>query len=289
MPQIKFELRRNPLGYFELENLTNNLTAFYEEEYFQKEHGCYRLKKTQLENIYRDNIISLADHIIKKRYSSSSLLDLGCGEGFFAAHFFAKSSRVTCSDLSGFAIQKENPQLLGRFLKTDALGILQKLASDGEKFDIVNLENVLEHVNQPISLLQHIHGVINRSSVLRLRIPNDFSAFQNLLQSHGLTNQHWVNPNEHLTYFNKVGLENILNHCGYEIDLMHTNFPIEVFLANPHSNYFNKKEYGAGAHEARMIIESHLIETDIEGYLDYMVAAAAIGFGREFTVYAKKK
>lgn len=281
-------LIRNPLGYIQVDITTRNLSEFYEEEYFQNEHGCYESTKTPLERKFRENTLKLADHLIKKRHGSSNLLDIGCGEGFFSAYFHKKSWQVTCSDFSSYGLERENPHLLRNFLKADAYSLLNELAHYGQLYDVVNLENVLEHVADPVKLLIQIKQVMKPSSTLRLRVPNDFSEFQSLLQNLGLTDQHWVNTTEHLSYFNKSTLEAILTHCGFDIEVMHTNFPIEIFLANLHSNYVKNPLAGRAAHEARMLVENHLIESDIEGYLNYMTAAAKIGFGRELTVYAVK-
>jgi len=82
---------------------------------------------------------------------------------------------------------------------------------------LVNLDNVLEHVLEPVELLKKVKRVMSKNAIARIEVPNDFSAFQKLLVEAGCTKETWVNPPEHLSYFNKASLVNLFDDVGFKI------------------------------------------------------------------------
>jgi hypothetical protein len=120
---------------------------------------------------------------------------------------------------------------------------------------------------------------------VRIRVPNDYSEFQAELVRKGYTTKTWFSPPEHLSYFNRTALLEVLRVCGYSVLSLQADFPIEMFLANPHSNYWKDRTLGKGAHLARVFVENFLISTDIDAYIRYAEAAGELGFGRELIVY----
>jgi len=155
-----------------------------------------------------------------------------------------------------------------------------------KKFGLINLQNVLEHVIDPIELLVDLKMMLSKNAAIRIRVPNDYSEFQMALLNSNKTTNTWFAPPEHLSYFNKTGLKNILHHCGYQILSLQADFPIELFLANDHSNYSKNRSLGKQAHLSRIFCENHLIESNINDYLEYSQAAGKLGFGRGLIAYA---
>jgi hypothetical protein len=78
-----------------------------------------------------------------------------------------------------------------------------------------------------------------------------------------------------------------LEFCGYQVLSIQADFPIEVFLANSHSNYWRNRDLGNEAHKARVFCENYLIEKSVSDYVSYSEAQAKLGFGRELIAYAK--
>jgi hypothetical protein len=135
-------------------------------------------------------------------------------------------------------------------------------------------------------LLKNIKPLLSKNSALRIKVPNDYSDFQLALIEEGHTKNTWFNAPEHLSYFNSKSLQNLLEHCGYKLLSLQIDFPIELFLANPHSNYWKDRTLGKGAHLARLFCENHLMEKNAGDYIDYSEATAKIGFGRTLIAYA---
>lgn len=284
---MSFHEHKHNLGFIEAfpKPAEIDLESFYSQRYFQEEHGGYSNSYTEDEVLHFELDARVARHIAESFKVEKLLLDLGCGEAFFAAAFLRAKWKVQCYDFSNAGIQRCNLQLLS-FFKQGNLNEVAKLDWDQE-IGLVNLSNVLEHVIDPIAILTDIRrNLEGRRTILRIVVPNDYSEFQIFLAERGMTSNTWFVPPEHLSYFNRTSLLELLSHCGFSALSLQANFPIEIFLANPHSNYVRNRELGKGAHNARVAIQNFLISTDIDGYIKYAESAGNLGFGRDLVVYA---
>lgn len=278
----------NQLDYYEAIPKPNpkELEKHYSEKYYQSAHGAYSSEYSDEDIRYFHNVARVALETVNRLNVDKSLYDLGCGEGFFTKSFFQVGWKVTCCDFSDFGIRKHNVDMLPYFTSGDIFEQLKEAIQKKKMFGLINLQNVLEHVVDPVELLIDLKKILNKTSLIRIKVPNDYSRFQMALINRNSTANTWFSPPEHLSYFNKIGLINILNHCGYEIFSMQADFPIEIFIANNHSNYSKDRSLGKQAHLARIFCENHLIETDIHDYIEYSQAAGKLGFGRELIAYA---
>ena len=279
----------NRLGYYEVipKPTPEELNHHYTEKYYQNAQGSYAIEYTPEELTYYKNIARVALNTARRLTKEESLYDLGCGEGFFSKAFNDFGWKVSCCDFSEFGIAKHNEDLLPFFSSGDIFELTKAQIAKKRTYGLINLQNVLEHVIDPVALLVEVKPLLGSKSIIRIKVPNDYSDFQKALIERRNTTKTWFSPPEHLSYFNKKGLENILQHCGYQVLSLQATFPIEVFLANNHSNYWKDRSLGKQAHLARIFCENHLIEANIEDYIDYSQAAARLGFGRELIAYAK--
>jgi SAM-dependent methyltransferase len=127
----------------------------------------------------REILFALATSLAPAR---ASLLDIGCGTGFFLAkakeHF-----AVTGLDPSPIALG------LCRDLGLDCvlLGTATDLSTVGEqRFDIVTLLDVIEHVDDDVAALQAAAGALRPDGRVIVTVP----AFQFLWSAHDDVNQH---------------------------------------------------------------------------------------------------
>jgi 2-polyprenyl-3-methyl-5-hydroxy-6-metoxy-1,4-benzoquinol methylase len=283
-----FKETRNRLGFYESspKPSVNELAQHYIENYYQNAQGSYAQQYTPDELRYFRNIARVAHAISTKLGLEATLLDLGCGEGFFSKAFHDFGWKVSCCDFSEFGIKRHNADLLPFFSSGDVYKSIEKYKAKNNVFGMINLQNVMEHVIDPVGLITDIKPLLGKNSALRIRVPNDYSDFQLALVEKGYTTNTWFSPPDHLSYFNKKALINVLEHCGYKLLCVQTDFPIEIFLANPHSNYWKDRKLGKGAHMARVFCENHLIEKNINDYIEFSEAAAKLCFGREIIGYA---
>ena len=108
-------------------------------------------------------------------------LDIGCGEGWALNYFSKKKWDVVGLDYTNHACKHQNPEFAKFILTGDIHKTIDVLIKEDQRFDVIWLENVLEHVLAPLKLLQKIKKLIKNYGVLLIEVPNDFSIIQKYL------------------------------------------------------------------------------------------------------------
>jgi SAM-dependent methyltransferase len=264
---------------------TDELAAFYADEYYQEEHSQYSHTYSDEEILFFQAAARLCVQTLTSYgHGCESVLDVGCGEGFFPAFLKSCGSKVVVTDFSSDGLQRFNAELFEDFIAGDAYSVLPTLRE--KEFDLINVSNVLEHVIDPREFLRLVTMNMHAKTVIRCVVPNDYSSFQELLIEEGLTENTWFCPPEHLTYFNVDNIDGIFEECGLRVISKQVGFPIEMFLANRTSNYALDRSKGKDAHRARVMLVNHFVRRNIKAYQEYCEHAAKIDFGRDLTVYA---
>lgn len=287
----KFSLKKHALGFYEVhpKPSSTELSEHYAKKYYQENGGSYAHNYSKEELRYFDVCGEIALSTVH-RYQApicQNLLDLGCGEGFFAKVFSKEGWKTTLVDFSDDGLSRHNPSLLGNFIQADLTTYIESKREELKAFDFINLDNVLEHVINPIGLLSILKSYMHSDAILRIEVPNDFSLFQDLLVKLGCTEETWVNPPEHLSYFNTSSLKALLENQGFELVSLQADFPIEQFLVNEHSNYWKNRKLGKGAHLTRVLVTNFLAQKSLDRLIDYQEAAADLEFGRQLIAYAR--
>lgn len=287
----EYKLKINTLGFREVhpKPTIETLQRYYEKKYYQAEGGHYQKEYSNDELMYMRNEARLAAQTLQKYdVIVESLLDLGCGEGYFSDYFHQKGVQLKLVDFSSYGLETQNPHLIRFFSKSSIDESIEEQRLLGKTFDFINLDNVLEHVVDPIRLIGNVRDCMHNDSILRVEVPNDFSPFQSQLLDQNLCAESWVNVPEHLSYFDVESLKNLFRSQCFEIVSIQMSFPIEIYLANKLSNYSVDKSKGRDSHLARLQIVNHLAEFNIDGFLEYSEAASRLEFGRTIILYAKK-
>jgi 2-polyprenyl-3-methyl-5-hydroxy-6-metoxy-1,4-benzoquinol methylase len=105
-----------------------------------------------------------------------SLLDVGCGIGLYTPMFLKRFKRVCGLDPSEeYIIQARTDISEVEYL----IGWGETFSID-EKFDTINLNMVLEHCDNPISLLQNLKKHLAERGVIVIHVPNANSVTRRL-------------------------------------------------------------------------------------------------------------
>jgi 2-polyprenyl-3-methyl-5-hydroxy-6-metoxy-1,4-benzoquinol methylase len=291
----KYELKKHSdFGFSSIDPPPSigELHDFYENQYYQYNTGQYTKDKYTADE---EEYFRIDCKILEKLYSSyskgrwpGSLLDIGCGEGFQSDYFYKRSWNITCLDYSDFGLKNHHPQLLYYLLKGDCVEQLDKLIVSGKLYSLLLMKNVLEHVVNPINILQKVRKLMDVDSFLFIQVPNDFSSFQSYLLKHDYSENTWFCPPQHIHYFQFDSIVALLKATGFILVSCQAEFAIEQFLVNKHSNYSKDKNLGKEAHLARCKISNFLIEQDIEKYIRLREAHADLGFGRNILLTVKR-
>jgi 2-polyprenyl-3-methyl-5-hydroxy-6-metoxy-1,4-benzoquinol methylase len=285
-------VKLNEFGFYELAKKPTEKEVFeyYEKKYYQENLGIYNHTYSNSELKYIKNKIIQKENALSRFCSKKSgvLLDVGCGEGFSLAHYHQKGWQVTGIDFSITGISTHNADMKEYFIQGNIFEELDKLITKKFKADVIWLDNVLEHAIEPLDLLEKCAKLANEETYLVVEVPNDFSIIQQALLEHKILQEpNWVFVPDHISYFNINGLNNLAVQANWEMLFQMSDFPIDFFLFNDHSNYYADRQKGKEAHKARIIIENLLHETSIEKTVDMYQAMAQAGVGRLITAFFK--
>ena len=282
----------NPEGYVSASPLPepDELAEFYRDLYYQvPQTATYQETYPPEELAQRKLRGALLMYALERARCQPAIgatfLEVGAGEGFVLKAAAEAGFDVEGLDFSDFGMKKFHPELLDKLDVGDAFRLLEKRLDDGRVADICVLQNVLEHVIDPKDLLQRIRAVLAADGVAAITVPNDYSRVQQRAIELGMVDsEYWFLPPQHLHYFNMNSLKALVEAQGFQVINAYGDFPIEMFLFHPGSNYARNPDVGREAHRARLALDLLLAENGLESYYDFCRAMAACGVGRNITV-----
>lgn len=289
-------VKLNDFGFYEVINKPSEkeLNEYYSKKYYQNNAGSYEKQYTKEEIEYFKNKIEEKYFVINKllkplHNNTFSILDIGCGEGWTLNYFKEKKWDITGIDFSDNGCKNHNPKLLENIIVGDIYENISKLITS-KKYDVVWLDNVLEHVINPKELLEKCRKLTHENGILIIEVPNDFSVLQNYLISNKLIDkQFWIALPDHLSYFNKEGLNNLANDAGWVSKFIMSDSPIDFNLLNEHTNYINDKSKGKACHYARVKTDNLIHSISVEKAVDYYNSLAELGLGRQIISFYQPK
>ena len=142
MIKNKFSLKKTALGYYEVfpKPSAMELSQFYAHKYYQESSGCYQYDYSEEELRYNNLSGEIAFATIRKykKLITPNLLDLGCGEGFFANNFSNENWMITLVDFSDHGLRIHNPSLIRNFIQADLTTYIEKKREDIKAFGLIN-------------------------------------------------------------------------------------------------------------------------------------------------------
>ena len=286
-------VKKNRFGFYEIINkpTLGELKNYYAEKYYQEAHGSYEKSYSEDEILYFKNKLSQKHIIINELLGSNlakTFLDIGAGEGW-ALDFFKKQGwHCVGLDYSEFGCKKYHDSCLADMLVGDIYENMNRLIVKKKRYSVILLDNVLEHVINPLYLLNSTRELIDEGGVLVIEVPNDFSVMQNyLLEQKYISQPFWIAYPDHLSYFNKDGLINLCREAGFQCKRVIADYPIDFNLVNKNTNYIEKKSVGKSCHRSRVEIENFMHRLSPEKTIKVYEAIAELGLGRELIGFFK--
>ncbi len=265
-----------------------DLEAHYNNKYFGADRGQYSATYTEEEirNKYYqcDEVLHFAPE------GGRTLLDIGCGEGFLLNYFAERGWEAEGIDFTQEGVSRFFPGLADKVRVGSLFRIIDEIRAAGTRYDVVVCNNVLEHVRDPSQLMSSIKELLNAGGVCRVVVPNDDSITHVEIVGRGLApRDFWVCPPDHLNYFNVESLRRTLQESGFRVMDLLGDFPIELFLFNPDSNYQQERAKGKACHYARVRVENMLAAAALEKWLAFRRGCAQSGVGRNLIAYCTEK
>ncbi|WP_375417475.1 class I SAM-dependent methyltransferase [uncultured Hymenobacter sp.] len=287
-------LRRNELGYYEVTDKPTaaELRAYYAQRYYQENHATYQAAYPPAELEHIRGKLRLRAHVAQALADATApgrFLDVGCGEGWALAYFQEQGYDVLGLDFSSFGLDQLNPALRERLRTGDLYEQLVALRAEKAAFELLWLDNVLEHVPDPAALLAGCRALAAPGAVLMVEVPNDFSALQeHLLTAGHIDRPFWVALPDHLSYFNQAGLTALALATGWRVADVLADHPIDLDLLNPATNYVRDRAAGPASHRKRVELDN-LVQhaAPLPAVAAYYRGLAGVGLGRNIVAFLR--
>lgn len=181
--------------------------------YYEKETAA--AAATSDDYIYNDpknienlnySYVKLAE-LISRRIPTGKILDVGCSGGYFLDCM----QGWECYGIERVSLYAEKAK--AKYGNNIHQGTLEDYECASGYFDVITLQNVLDHMPDPLQALNRCNSLLKPNGLIVVKV-HDFSClFARLM---GL-NFYAFYPLQHLVYFNKENLTKALLLCGFEV------------------------------------------------------------------------
>ena len=190
-----------------------DLNRYYPEDY----RGFHPL----VEKVFRKMYGKYAAAVIRKVGASGRLLEVGCGAGWMLEAFAQRGWEVAGLERTS-SIAQEITERTGIKVYTGDLALIQT----EERFDVILLYNVLEHLPDPGAVIDHCKRLLNPGGRIIITLPNILS------WQARLTKGSWfhLDAPRHLFHFSEASMGRFLNSHGLEItSFRNTSLALDIF------------------------------------------------------------
>ena len=258
------------------------LKKFYDGEFYEKERPDY-FERMEADKPWWMLRYSHYYDLLEAHSPGRRILDIGSGPGYFL-----EAGRERGWQALGF----EPSRVAADYTRERGLAVVNDFFSAAKarphgSFDAISLSMVLEHVRDPIRLIEEARSLLAPGGVLLLISPNDFNPLQMTLWKELGFEPWWVNPKHHLNYFDTVSAGKFLKARRFDVLHLETSYPLENFLLAGR-NYVGNPVLGRECHNERKAFETTLFLHDRPRLRALAASWAQQGIGREFIILGRK-
>lgn len=260
------------------------LKKIYEDEYYSTEKPDY-FKHYEEDGewwklCYDDRYDYFENNLPSDR---RRILDIGSGPGYFLLRgkergwdtLGIEPSRLAAEYSRNLGLEVRN-----EFLTANTQGMGQ--------FDALHMSAVLEHIADPIGMLEIAHQLLLPGGVICVVVPNDYNPFQVALRSACDYKPWWLAPPHHINYFEPSSLRRTMQRAGFTVTALSTTFPIDMFLLMG-DNYTVDGKLGRQCHGKRKAFELALRKAGLnELRLNLYECLIEQNIGREVVIFGRR-
>tara|TARA_B100000686_G_scaffold272467_1_gene289618 strand:- start:191 stop:1018 length:828 start_codon:yes stop_codon:yes gene_type:complete len=185
------------------EPVPENLSAYYKSESYISHTDASKSFTEKLYNIVKTYMLQKKVGWILKEKSAGKLLDIGAGTGDFlkAASRYFKVEGVEPSKVAREKAQKKH------------LRLKKKLSEISDKYNIITMWHVLEHVPNLEQQFKEFHRLLNDDGLLVIAVPNYKSKDADIYK------EYWAayDVPRHLWHFSKKGIQTLFFENGFQL------------------------------------------------------------------------
>ncbi|MCX6083316.1 MAG: methyltransferase domain-containing protein [Chloroflexi bacterium] len=229
--------------------------------------------------VFQNKLLAYQQHYLPKRKLSAhhfweeaenyrqigALLEVGCGYGFFL-----NDARIHGWSVTGVEIAHDEAEWGQKQFDLTILPSIDELQLTGQKFDIIALWDVIEHIPNIFPLLQHCFNLLRPGGILVLKTPNaEGLMIMPTWWSWIYLQFYWqlvypANPIEHIHHFTPGVMKKLLSDHGFIVQSL---------------------EIRQGWNE-RILIGRNWVVTLVKTFLMWIAWKAHLPY--EMTIWAKK-
>ena len=198
-------LKKTKIDINEIENTYDN------KKYFSGYLGNYK--------VYI-KIFNQMLNLIEKYKNPGKILDIGCGLGLFLYIAKKRGWEPSGIEISKFASNFAKNKLKLNVINSDNLNTFQD-----NFFDVIMVNHVLEHIENPLVILKQIKKKLNINGILFIGVPNINGLYPRFQK------ENWpsLQPSTHIYQFTPKTLKLLLQKIGFE--------PIKIITINREYKY----------------------------------------------------
>lgn len=157
---------------------------------------------------------------LSKSAPRASVLDIGCFNGFFVAALLHDGFRAKGIDFNRKAIAHGRSAYgLGDAIGTQTIA---ELVTAGERFDVITMFEVIEHLEEPSSVIEAAKALLKPGGLFIVSTPNSNMSWRPALD----------NPPHHLSRFTPASLRSLLGSHGLACESLMEQTSIFDFVRN---------------------------------------------------------
>ena len=186
--------RSSQLGRFELCQ-DQQFGFYFNSEYQSVDYDSEKYQNEQAHSpIFVRHLQVVAQEIVSRFGQSSSVVEVGCGKGYF----FGVLSELNFIDLCGFdkSYQGDDPRIAKHYLISSDIPL---------EADVVVLRHGLEHVLQPLEFLDELVRINGKSCSFVIEVPSADWIIENSTS--------WDFIYEHVNYFTSESFRRMFDYC----------------------------------------------------------------------------
>lgn len=216
--------------FFSVLRYKNTISGFKKYPEFTEYFVHYPLKDSKYSSHYYFQLFA---------GNNNDILDIGCGEGFFAERLAQTENRVVGVDI--LPEIKQRNSLLQYFqadLDQGLDSVIEQI--DNRKFDKVLLQDVLEHLRYPEVILRDCAKALKPNGQVVVSVPNiaNITVRLSLLFGKFEYTDRGILDKTHLRFFTQKTAGRMLEECGYEIQhSLMSIVPIELLVGISAHNF----------------------------------------------------
>lgn len=198
---------------------------------------------------------NLISKTIKTKKDIKDILDVGCGYGLLSKHLKRTYPKLNLYGIEHTKEASHSSQKILKLLRCDIEDIsLIKRQLQTQKFDVIIFSDVLEHLYDPVGIINSYQSFLNQDGTIVVTVPNIANIFSRIALLFGYFNysETGVMDKTHIRFFNKQNLKQLAKESNLEVVaqkydsiLVRWFVPfIKMFIANKGSrNILDSKLY----------------------------------------------